>query len=108
MIFPSMGLQFCLPIPASRPAEFDKILGEQHRSGTSPRNETPALLRGVIKCGTCDCSMGPTFTSKNGRRHVYYLCVQASKRGYASCPVRSVSAATIEAAVVSPTKLART
>ncbi len=64
------------------------------------RAETPALLRGVIKCGHCGCAMGPTFTKKNGRVYRFYLCVSASKRGYKTCPVKSVSAGTIEKAVV--------
>ncbi len=64
------------------------------------RAETPALLRGVIKCGHCGCSMGPTFTRKNGRTYRFYLCVSASKKGYATCPVKSVAGGTIEKAVV--------
>ncbi len=64
------------------------------------RAETPALLRGVIKCGACSCAMGPTFTKKNGRVYRFYLCVSASKKGYKTCPVKSVAAGTIEKAVV--------
>ncbi len=64
------------------------------------RTETPALLRGVIKCGHCGCSMGATYTSRRGRQYRSYLCTQAAKRGYATCPVKSVGAGTIEAVVV--------
>lgn len=35
------------------------------------------------------------------KRYSFYLCVQASKRGYKTCPVKSVSAGSIEAAVIS-------
>ncbi len=77
-----------------------KILGEQHQAKGATRHETPALLRGLIKCGHCNCSMGPTFTRKKGRTYRFYLCVSAAKKGYATCPVKSVSAGTIETAVV--------
>ncbi len=65
------------------------------------RTETPALLKGIIKCGHCGCAMGPTFTKKNGRTYRFYLCVSASKKGYKTCPVKSVAAGTIEKAVIS-------
>lgn len=64
------------------------------------RAKTPALLRGIIRCAHCDCSMGPTFTRKKGKTYRYYLCVHASKKGYATCPVRTVGAGEIEAAVL--------
>jgi site-specific DNA recombinase len=44
--------------------------------------------------------MGPTFTKRRGKFYRYYLCVNASKNGYDSCPVRTVPAADIEQAVV--------
>src|SRR4029453_10904494 len=77
------------------------ILEANHQAkGNAARNESTALLRGLIKCGHCNCSMGPTFTRKKGRTYRFYLCVQASKKGYATCPVKSVSAGTIEEAVM--------
>ena len=44
--------------------------------------------------------MSVTFTRKNGRLYRYYLCVRAAKESYDACPVRSVSAGVIEAAVM--------
>ncbi len=64
------------------------------------RAKTPALLKGIIRCGHCSGAMGPTFTRKNGKTYRYYLCSHASKNGYAKCPVRTVPAGEIEEAVV--------
>lgn len=60
----------------------------------------PALLRGVIRCGHCDCAMTTSFTRKGDKLYRYYLCVKASKNGYSTCPVRIIPAGDIEQAVV--------
>jgi hypothetical protein len=44
--------------------------------------------------------MSPVSTINRGRIYRYYQCVRASKHGYNTCPVRSVSAGEIEAAVI--------
>lgn len=83
-----------------------RILAENHHvRGNRTRAKTPALLRGLLRCAHCDCSMGPTFTRKKDKTYRYYLCVQASKRGYRTCPVRTVAAGTIEEAVVEQLRL---
>ena len=94
-----------------------KILAKNYavRSNRT-RAKTPALLKGIIRCGHCGGAMGPTFSRKNGKTYRYYLCVHASKNGYTTCPVRTVAAGEIEAAVVgqlravfrSPEVIART
>jgi len=77
------------------------ILASNHRvRGNRTRATTPALLRGIIRCAHCGSAMGPTFTKRRGKFYRYYLCVNASKNGYDSCPVRTVPAADIEQAVV--------
>jgi len=68
--------------------------------GNNARAKTPALLKGILKCGHCGGSMGPTFARKNGKTYRYYLCVAASKNGYDSCPVRTIAAGEIEGAVM--------
>jgi site-specific DNA recombinase len=77
------------------------ILSAQHMAPGSTRHESTALLRGIIRCSSCDCSMSPSFTTRRGRRYAFYRCTGAAKRGHATCPVGSVSAGAIEAAVVS-------
>jgi len=97
--------------------EVQEILGEHHHHRSArTRCKTPALLKGIIRCGHCGNSMGVTFTKKGAKLYRYYLCVHASKNGYASCPVKSVAAGDIEAAVIeqlrgvfrSPDLIART
>ena len=77
------------------------ILEENYRiRGNNARAKTPALLKGIIKCGHCGGSMGPSFTKKNGRTYRYYVCIQATKKGWDTCPVKNVSAGEIEGAVM--------
>ena len=74
----------------------DNDPGNRNRS----KGETHSMLKGLIRCGHCDASMGVTSTRKKGRMYRYYLCVKADKYGYDSCPVRSLPAAEIEDAVL--------
>ena len=64
------------------------------------RNKYGALLKGLLHCGSCDCGMMHTYTSKGNRRYRYYVCMQAQKRGWDNCPTKSVPAAEIERFVV--------
>jgi len=77
------------------------ILTQHYRArGVQTRSKTPALLRGVIRCAHCGCSMGPTYTKRRGKMYRYYICLHASKNGHAACPIRTVPAGEIERAVV--------
>jgi len=77
------------------------ILAENCRCRANrTRAQTPALLKGLLKCGHCGGSMGPTFAKKNGKTYRYYLCIAASKNGYDTCPVKTVAAGAIERAVI--------
>jgi len=64
------------------------------------RAKVPALLKGIIRCGVCDKAMSPVATESKGKLYRYYLCGRASKNGYDSCPVKSVSAGEVEQAVI--------
>jgi len=70
------------------------------RRGARTRAETPALLRGLIRCAPCDCAMSPTFTTRRGKQYRYYLCLHASKNGHGTCPTKTLPAGEIEAVVV--------
>ena len=77
------------------------ILAKNYHARTAKtKAETPALLKGLIRCGHCQTSMGITFTRKAGRMYRYYLCLNASKTDYGACPVKSVAAGDIERVVV--------
>ncbi|MEO5335085.1 MAG: recombinase family protein, partial [Magnetococcus sp. YQC-5] len=68
----------------------------------SKRIESPAPLKGIIRCRYCNRAMKPTFTRKAGRIYRYYTCQSAEKGGVASpCPQRHVAAGDIEAVVMS-------
>ncbi len=69
--------------------------------GAAVRNKYGALLKGLLRCAPCDCSMGHTYSSKNGtKRYRYYVCLGAQKRGWHTCPSKSIPAEEIERLVV--------
>ena len=69
--------------------------------GAAVRNKYGALLKGLLRCAPCGCSMGHTYSSKNGtKRYRYYVCLGAQKRGWHTCPSKSVPAEEIERLVV--------
>jgi site-specific DNA recombinase len=68
--------------------------------GPPARQRPGALLKGLLRCGPCGCAMTPSHAAKGGRRYRYYTCVAAQKRGWHTCPSKSVPAAEIEALVV--------
>ncbi|XHR31045.1 MAG: recombinase family protein [Chthoniobacteraceae bacterium] len=68
----------------------------QQDRGRSVRNKHGALLRGLLKCGTCGCAMIHSYTQKGHMRYRYYICQTAMKRGWSECATRSVPAQEIE------------
>ncbi|MBF0185944.1 MAG: recombinase family protein [Magnetococcales bacterium] len=66
---------------------------------TSTRVQTPAVLRGIIRCGHCDRAMKPTYSRKDGREYRYYTCQSADKNGANACTLRTVPAGNVERAV---------
>jgi site-specific DNA recombinase len=70
------------------------------RGGRNLRNKYTALLKGLVRCASCDAGMIHTYTKKDNRLYRYYVCVNAHQRGWNNCPTRSVSAPALESAVV--------
>jgi len=68
------------------------------------RNQHAALLRGVLRCKSCDRSMVHTSSTKRNRRYRYYVCGGAQKRGHATCPAPSIPADQIETFVIGEIK----
>jgi hypothetical protein len=58
------------------------------------------LLSQMVRCKACGCSMFHTYAKKRNKKYLFYLCSNANKRGYASCPTRTVNAQKLEHAVV--------
>lgn len=64
------------------------------------------LLSKLIRCKACNTLMFHTYTMKKGRhKYRYYLCSNTQKRGYDSCPTKSINAQAIEDAVIERLKV---
>ncbi|MFH1360693.1 MAG: recombinase family protein [Candidatus Omnitrophota bacterium] len=64
-------------------------------------NKHVGLLSGILRCKSCNCAMYFTYQVKEDKyKYHYYLCINAIKRGYQSCPVRLVNARKIEEKIV--------
>src|SRR5262249_42931880 len=68
--------------------------------GGAVRNGLGALLKGILKCGPCGCSMTPSHTTKGTTRYRYYRCVNTIQRGKEACPCGAVPAGQIEQVVI--------
>ncbi len=75
--------------------EVQSTIGSEGKAGIR-HNDTLSPLKGILVCGHCRKPMGATFTTKDGKRYRYYLCQQAGKSSYDSCPIRSVPAGDLE------------
>ena len=76
------------------------VMDENRRERANrARAATPALLRGLI-FGPDGRAMTPTHSRRRGRLYRYYVAAAAVREGWAGCPVRSVSAAEVEGAVL--------
>ncbi|MBF0142881.1 MAG: recombinase family protein [Magnetococcales bacterium] len=73
------------------------ILESNNRQRPGPaRVQTPAPLKGIIRCRHCDRAMRPSFTRKGGKLYRYYTCQGADKNGRETCPLRTVAAGEVE------------
>lgn len=69
--------------------------------GPETRNKYGALLRGLLRCRTCDQSMTHTFCSgKKKHFYRYYRCVGAIKNGAETCSASTLPAEEIERLVI--------
>jgi site-specific DNA recombinase len=76
------------------------VLAENaHRRASRTRAATPALLKGLI-FGPEGRAMVPSHTRKRGRLYRFYRTTTALKLGHDACPIRSVPAGDVEAAVI--------
>ena len=64
--------------------------------GALIRNRFGAILKGLLYCKSCDCSMSPTHATKQNKRYRYYVCNNATKRGWHNCSGQSLPANEIE------------
>jgi site-specific DNA recombinase len=82
------------------------VLQRNGRTGGAPvRNKYGALLKGILRCVPCGCAMTPAHTTKSGnKRYRYYVCSSAQKRGWQTCPSKSIPAGEIERFVIEQIK----
>ncbi|MBM3815309.1 MAG: recombinase family protein [Acidimicrobiia bacterium] len=79
----------------------DRLRHNARTGGREVRNKYGALLKGILKCGSCQTGMTHTYTQKSANKlYRYYVCVTAHQKGYGECPTRSVSAPAVEQAVI--------
>jgi DNA invertase Pin-like site-specific DNA recombinase len=78
------------------------LLDENHRERKATKNvDCTGLLSRILHCKVCGTYMTHTYTIRNGtHKYRYYICTNAQKLGYSSCPTRSVNSKAIEDAVV--------
>jgi site-specific DNA recombinase len=77
------------------------VLQRNRRTGGAMvKNKHGALLKGLLRCAPCKCSMGHAYTSHGTKRYRYYVCLRAQKRGWHNCPTKSVPAGEIEQFVI--------
>lgn len=89
-------------VPVELFQQVQGMLRLNYRSGgAGTRNQFGALLKGLLRCKACNCSMMHTHSKKGNKRYRYYVCVQAQKRGWHTCPSKSLPAAELEQFVVS-------
>jgi site-specific DNA recombinase len=83
---------------------FDRVQERLHRNGGKGerkiRNKYGALLKGLVRCGSCGGVMIHTYVQKKTTRYRYYVCAIAHQRGWNKCGTRSVSGPELEAAVI--------
>ena len=79
-----------------------KLLRKNGRgNGDETTNKHGAILRGLIYCDPCGCSMTHSTVRKNGKKYRYYVCQTAQKKGWDACPTKSLNAYEIENVVIS-------
>jgi site-specific DNA recombinase len=65
------------------------------RTGTE-RTPSGALLQGLLFCRPCGCAMTPAQVSRGNRRYRYYTCSAAQRKGWHTCPSKSLPAGAVE------------
>jgi site-specific DNA recombinase len=95
--------------PGEQPAIIDRktwqdvqALLAQHGPGKTGTERTPseAMLQGLLFCRPCGCAMTPAQVSRGNRRYRYYTCSAAQRKGWHTCPSKSLPAAAVERYVI--------
>ncbi len=89
----------------------ERLRAENRNSRVGPATiGPPPLLKGLLRCRSCACSMFHTYARKwrksDGKQYRYYLCSRAMRLGRDLCPAPSVNAEAIEGAAITCLKQA--
>lgn len=77
-----------------------QYVADARKGKRESRSEHIAPLKGVIRCGYCDCAMVPTYCTNRGKRTFhYYRCDKTHKHQSENCRLKNISAAAIEGPV---------
>jgi site-specific DNA recombinase len=77
--------------------EVQKLLAQNGRArAVAKRSSSQALLQGLLHCRPCGCAMTPAHVTNGNRRYRYYTCSAAQKKGWHTCPSKSLPATAIE------------
>jgi site-specific DNA recombinase len=81
---------------------FNLVQARVKQTSASPgtRMKSDALLRGLLCCSCCGSRMYSTYSANKERRYRYYVCYRSQQKLEESCTARSVSAPSVEDAVV--------
>jgi site-specific DNA recombinase len=60
------------------------------------RTRSRALLQGLLHCRPCGCAMTPAQVTRGHRRYRYYTCSAVQRKGWHTCPSKSVPALALE------------
>jgi site-specific DNA recombinase len=91
--------------PGEQPAIVDcktwqevQALLAQNGPGKTGTERTPseAMLQGLLFCRPCGCAMTPAQVSRGNRRYRYYTCSAAQRKGWHTCPSKSLPAGAVE------------
>jgi site-specific DNA recombinase len=80
--------------------KLQEMLKRNRHQGSTERNGSGAILKGLLHCRPCGCAMTPTHATKAGKRYRYYVCSVAQKRGCDRCSSQAVPAGQMEWIVV--------
>src|SRR5262249_38785418 len=95
--------------PGEQPALVDQQVWQEvqallahngRRRAAAQRRSSEALLQGLVRCRPCGCAMTPAHVTRGNKRYRYYTCSAAQKRGWHTCPSKSVPAAELERCVL--------
>ena len=78
----------------------ERIAAEKVVAGGVPHNKHHALLQGLLHCECCAAPMAYSYAVKKDRKYSYYVCRAAQRKGWHTCPSKSLSAGMIEESVL--------